>query len=141
MTGGFFDGPEWGTQPFTNMFASDVGSVTDKYPVNTAHRDFHGGPRRHRRLLVAYSISPSSSRSAVGTESLVRACRGKWGARHVDPLRTVAMTTPALVAKQDGSDADDVGLDENSNDARPTALEQEAVKPKVMVFPTATTPR
>ena len=25
VTGGFFDGPEWGTQPFTNMFASDVG--------------------------------------------------------------------------------------------------------------------
>ena len=27
VTGGFFDGPEWGTQPFTNMFAADVGSL------------------------------------------------------------------------------------------------------------------
>jgi branched-chain amino acid transport system substrate-binding protein len=35
VTGGFFDGPEWGEHPYTNMFASDVGSVNPKYPVNT----------------------------------------------------------------------------------------------------------
>ena len=35
MTGGSFDGPEWGTQPYTNMFASDTGSIDPKYPVNT----------------------------------------------------------------------------------------------------------
>jgi hypothetical protein len=33
VTGGFFDGPEWGTVPYTNMFASDVGSVDPKYPI------------------------------------------------------------------------------------------------------------
>ena len=32
VTGGFFDGPEWGEQPYTNMFASDDGSVDPKTP-------------------------------------------------------------------------------------------------------------
>ena len=35
VTGNFSDGPEWGEQPYTNMFASDDGSVNPKYPVNT----------------------------------------------------------------------------------------------------------
>src|SRR5579862_3031545 len=35
VTGGFFDGPEWGMQPNTNMFAADAGSVNPAYPVNT----------------------------------------------------------------------------------------------------------
>src|SRR5271165_2880444 len=68
VTGGFFDGPEWGTAPFnTNMFASDVGSVDPKYPVNTGIGAFmkaHGGTVV---CSYGYGISPSSSRSAVGT--------------------------------------------------------------------------
>ena len=35
VTGSYSDGPEWGEQPYTNMFASDAGSVDPKYPVNT----------------------------------------------------------------------------------------------------------
>jgi branched-chain amino acid transport system substrate-binding protein len=68
VTGGFFDGPEWGTPPFnSNMFAADVGSVDPKYPVNTAIGAFmkaHGGTVI---CSYGYSISPSSTRSAVGT--------------------------------------------------------------------------
>src|SRR3984957_942345 len=47
VTGSFQDGPEWGEQPYTNMFASDNGSVDPKYPVNTQIGNFlkaHGGP-------------------------------------------------------------------------------------------------
>src|SRR6185437_10369840 len=36
VTGASLDGPEWGEQPNTNMFASDTGSVDPKYPANTA---------------------------------------------------------------------------------------------------------
>ena len=78
VTGGFFDGPEWGTQPFTNMFASDVGSLDPKYPVNTSIGTFmkaHGGTVV---CTYGYGISPSSTRSAVGTVRLVRA-RGRQG--------------------------------------------------------------
>ena len=34
VTGASVDGPEWGTQPYTNMFASDTGSLDPKYPAN-----------------------------------------------------------------------------------------------------------
>jgi branched-chain amino acid transport system substrate-binding protein len=50
------------------------------------------------------------------------------------------MTTPALVAKQKGCNSFYAGLDDNSNDALATALHQEGVKPKVLVFPTGYEP-
>src|SRR5271166_316238 len=66
VTGAFTDGPEWGTQPYTNMFASDEGSVDPKYPANTTIDSIlkaHGGT-----VLGAYgySISPTSTRAAEG---------------------------------------------------------------------------
>jgi len=137
VTGGFFDGPEWGQQPYTNMFASDVGSVDDKYPVNTSIGAFmkaHGGTVI---CSYGYGISPSSSRSAVGTNLSFVHAGGKVGVLDTAiPFGSVAMTTPALTAKQKGCNAYYAGLDDNSNDALATALQQEGVKPKVMVFPT-----
>ena len=66
VTGAYTDGPEWGTQPYTNMFASDEGSVNPKYPANTeidAILKAHGGT-----VLGAYGygISPTSTRAAEG---------------------------------------------------------------------------
>jgi branched-chain amino acid transport system substrate-binding protein len=141
VTGGFFDGPEWGTQPFTNMFASDVGSVDPKYPVNTAIGGFmkaHGGTVV---CSYGYGISPSSTRSAVGTvDSFVHA-GGKEGVLDTSiPFGSVAMTTPALVAKQKGCNSFYAGLDDNSNFALAEALKQSGVKPKVTVFPTGYEP-
>jgi branched-chain amino acid transport system substrate-binding protein len=141
VTGGFFDGPEWGTQPYTNMFASDVGSVDPKYPVNTAIGGFmkaHGGTVV---CSYGYGISPSSSRSAIGTVDSFEHAGGKEGVLDTSiPFGSVAMTTPALVAKQKGCNSYYAGLDDNSNDALATALHQEGVKPKVMVFPTGYEP-
>ncbi len=141
VTGGFFDGPEWGTQPFTNMFASDVGSLDPKYPVNTAIGGFmkaHGGTVI---CSYGYGISPSSSRSAIGTvDSFVHA-GGKQGVLDTSiPFGSVQMSTPALVAKQKGCNAFYAGLDDNSNDALASSLKQVGVKPKVMVFPTGYDP-
>ena len=136
VTGGFFDGPEWGTPGFTNMFASDVGSVDTKYPVNTAIGAFmkaHGGTVV---CSYGYSISPSSSRSAIGTNLSFVHAGGKSGVLDTSiPFGSVEMTTPALTAKQAGCNAYYAGLDDNSNDALATALQQEGVKPKVMVSP------
>ena len=102
VTGGFFDGPEWGTPGFTNMFASDVGSVDTKYPVNTAIGDFmkaHGGTVV---CCYGYGISPSS-RAPRRHGALLRAFGGKSGVLDTSvPFGTIAMTTPALVAKQAG---------------------------------------
>ena len=60
VTGSYDDGPEWGTQPFTNMFASDHGSTNPKSPVNTLVGSFlksHGGTVLG---TYGYGISPSS---------------------------------------------------------------------------------
>jgi len=137
VTGGFFDGPEWGTQPYTNMFASDAGSVDPKYPVNTGFGTFikqHGG-----KVLCSYGygISPSSTRSAVGTADSIKLAGGSVGQLDTSiPFGSVAMTTPALVAKQKGCDTFYAGLDDNSNFALAQALKEAGVKPKILVFPT-----
>jgi branched-chain amino acid transport system substrate-binding protein len=141
VTGGFFDGPEWGTKPFTNMFAADVGSLNPKYPVNTAIGGFmkaHGGTVV---CSYGYGISPSSSRSAIGTvDSFVHA-GGKQGVLDTSiPFGSVQMTTVALTAKQKGCNAFYAGLDDNSNDALASSLKQVGLKPKVMVFPTGYDP-
>jgi branched-chain amino acid transport system substrate-binding protein len=137
VTGGFFDGPEWGTQPYTNMFASDAGSVDPKYPVNDGFGHFikqHGGTVL---CSYGYGISPSSTRSAIGTADSFEHAGGKVGQLDTSiPFGSVAMTTVALVAKQKGCDTFYAGLDDNSNFALAAALKEAGVKPKVMVFPT-----
>ena len=64
VTGSYTDGPEWGEQPYTNMFSSDLGSVDPSYPVNTLEgnilKEFGGTVLGS----YGYSISPSSSREA-----------------------------------------------------------------------------
>jgi branched-chain amino acid transport system substrate-binding protein len=142
VTGGFFDGPEWGTPPFqSNMFASDVGSLDPKYPVNTAIGSFmksHGGTVV---CSYGYSISPSSTRAAIGTVDSFQHAGGKVGVLDTSlPFGTVDMTTPALVAKQKGCNAFFAGLDDNSNFALATDLKQDGVKPKALVFPTGYEP-
>jgi branched-chain amino acid transport system substrate-binding protein len=137
VTGGFFDGPEWGTQPYTNMFASDAGSVDPKYPVNTGFGTFI--KQRGGKVLCTYGygISPSSTRSAIGTADSFQRQGGKIGELDTSiPFGSVAMTTEALVAKQKGCDTFYAGLDDNSNFALAAALKEAGVKPKVMVFPT-----
>jgi branched-chain amino acid transport system substrate-binding protein len=142
VTGGFFDGSEWGTPPYnSNMFAADVGSLNPKYPVNTAIGSFmkqHGGTVI---CSYGYGISPSSTRSAIGTVDSFEHSGGKLGVLDTSiPFGSVAMTTPALVAKQKGCNAFYAGLDDNSNFALATALKQAGVKPKVVVFPTGYEP-
>jgi branched-chain amino acid transport system substrate-binding protein len=142
VTGGFFDGPEWGTPPYqSNMFAADVGSLDPKYPVNTAIGGFMKSKGGTVICSYGYSISPSSSRSAVGTVDSFQHAGGKEGVLDTSiPFGSVAMTTPALVAKQKGCNAYYAGLDDNSNFALASALKQEGVKPKVTVFPTGFEP-
>ncbi|MGP0032743.1 MAG: ABC transporter substrate-binding protein [Acidimicrobiales bacterium] len=141
VTGGFFDGPEWGEQPYTNMFASDEGSVNPKYPVNTGIGVFmksHGGTVV---CSYGYSISPSSLRSAYGTVLSFEHAGGKDGELDTSvPFGSVDMTTEALLAKQKGCNAFYAGLDDNSNYALATDLAQDGVKPKVVIFPTGYEP-
>jgi branched-chain amino acid transport system substrate-binding protein len=141
VTGSFQDGPEWGEQPYTNMFASDNGSVDPKYPVNTGIGKFlvsHGG-----NIVAAYgyAISPSSTRSAIGTVQSVIHAGGKEGILDTSvAFGGSDFTTAALAAKAKDVNALYGGMDDNSNFALATSLKQAGVKLKAVVFPTGYEP-
>ena len=95
VTGSYDDGPEWGTQPYTNMFASDEGSVDPKYPVNTRDRELPQGARWHGAGLVRLRdlavVEPRRHRN--GGLLPARRRQGR-GARHLGPLRQRGLHQP-----------------------------------------------
>ncbi len=141
VTGSSQDGPEWGQQPYTNMFAADTGSIDPKYPVNTNIGKFlvsHGG---NNVASYGYGISPSSSRSAIGTGLSVIHAGGKQGILDTSvPFGSVAYGPEALAAKSAKINAVYAGMDDNSNFALATALKQAGVKLKAVLFPTGYEP-
>lgn len=141
VTGASVDGPEWGTQPYTNMFASDTGSLDPKYPVNTGIGDFlksHGGTVLGS---YAYGAVPSSARSATGAAQAFEHAGGKDGVLDTTiPFGSVDMTSEALVAKQQDVNAVYAGMDNDTNFALATALKQGGVKLKALLFPTGFEP-
>jgi branched-chain amino acid transport system substrate-binding protein len=141
VTGFYGDGPEWGEQPYTNMFASDHGSVDPKYPVNTLLGTFL---KQHGGIVLAsygYSISPQSAAAARGNADSFQLAGGKVGVLNTTvPLGSVAFTTDALVAKQAGVNALVPSLDNNSNFALAQALTQAGVKLRSVLFATGYEP-
>ena len=89
-----------------------------------------------------YGISPSSTRSAVGTaDSFEHAGRQGRAARHVDPLRLGGHDDPGTRGEAEGLQRLLRRASTTTRTSRwPTALKQEGVKPKVMVFPTGFEP-
>jgi branched-chain amino acid transport system substrate-binding protein len=141
VTGAYTDGPEWGTQPYTNMFASDEGSVDPKYPANTTIDSIlkaHGGT-----VLGAYGygISPTSTRAAEGDAEAATHLGFKVGVLNTTvPFGSVAFTADALAAKQDHVNALVPSLDNNSNYALAEAMKQAGVKLKAVLFATGYEP-
>jgi branched-chain amino acid transport system substrate-binding protein len=141
VTGASTDGPEWGTQPYTNMFASDIGSLNPTYPVNTQIGKFlatHGGTVIGS---YGYGISPSSSRAAILTVKSFEHAGGKQGVLDTSvPFGSVAFTPSALTAKSSNVNAVWAGMDNDSNFALVTSFKQAGVKLKAAVFPTGYEP-
>ena len=141
VTGSYSDGPEWGEQPYTNMFASDVGSLNPKYPVTTLAGNFL---KQHGATVLGtygYGISPSSSRAAIQTADSFKHAGGKVGVLNTSvPFGGVTFTSDALVAKQDHVDALAPEMDNNSNFALAQALVQSGVKLKAALFATGYQP-
>jgi branched-chain amino acid transport system substrate-binding protein len=141
VTGFYGDGPEWGTQPYTNMFAADEGSLDPKYPVNTLQGTIlkkYGGTTV---ATYGYSISPSSTRATIGTARSFEHAGGKVGVEDTSlPFGTTNFTTPAVIAKQKHVDALWPNLDDNSNFALATALKQAGVNIKAAVYATGYDP-
>ena len=141
VTGSYDDGPEWGQQPYTNMFASDNGSVDPKYPVNTQLGDLFKKLGGTVLGAYGYSISPSSSRAAIGTGQSFQHAGGKVGVLDTTvPFGGVDFTAEALVAKKDGVNAISPAMDSDSNYALATALQQAGVKVKAAIYATGYQP-
>ena len=133
VTGGAYDGPEWGELPNTNMF-SISGPLDPKDPQYTGTAAFvksHGGKRCG---AVGYSISPSSMASASG---FLFACQyeglQKAYLNNSLPFGSINVTTLALEIKSAHVDSLWLPLDENSNFAIMTALKQAGVNMKVII--------
>jgi branched-chain amino acid transport system substrate-binding protein len=123
------------------MFAADNGSVDPKYPVNTQLgviiKHFGG------TVLGAYGygISPSSSRAAIATGKSFQHAGGKVGVVDTSiPFGSVAFTSIALTAKQNGVNALAPEMDSNSNYALAEALKQAGVNLKAPLYATGYEP-
>ncbi len=141
VTGTYTDGPEWGEQPYTNMFASDRGSVNPKYPVNLLIGHLL---REYGGTVVGtygYTISPLSTASAEGDAQSFQREGGKIGVIDTTlPFGTEDFTAAALVAKEKGVNAVFPSLDDNSNYALAEAFKQAGVDLKSVVFATGYQP-
>lgn len=141
VTGGFFDGPEWGEQPYTNMFAADAGSVDPKYPVSTL---FGGILKKFGATVVGsygYGISPTSARGAAGAADSAQHLGLRVGVLDTSvPFGSVTFGAAALVARSKGVNGIFGAMDGDSNFALLTALKQAGVKVKVPLFPTGYDP-
>jgi branched-chain amino acid transport system substrate-binding protein len=141
VTGGFFDGPEWGTKPYTNMFASDAGSVNPKYPVSSLYGNI---VKKYGGTVVGsygYGISPSAVRSATGFAESSQRQGLKVGVLDTSvPYGSVDFGTEALAAKQKGVNVVWPSMDDNSDFALVTAMKQAGVKLKTIILPTGYEP-
>jgi branched-chain amino acid transport system substrate-binding protein len=141
VTGSYDDGPEWGTQPYTNMFAADEGSVNPKYPVNTQIGSFLKARGGTVLGAYGYGVSPSSSRAAIATTDSFKHAGGKSGVLDTSvPFGSVAFTSAALTAKQNHINAMVPAMDANSNYALAQALKQAGVKLKAQLYATGYQP-
>ena len=135
VTGSYSDGQEWGERPYTNMFASDEGSLNPTLPVNTLEGSIlkrFGGT-----VLGAYgySISPSSTREASATARSFQHAGGTVGVVNTSlSFGSQDFSSQALVAKQKHVDAIFPTMIDASNFALATSFEQAGVPVKAAVF-------
>ena len=135
VTGNSSDGPEWGEQPYTNMFDAFRGSENPATPVNSIYGNFlksHGGTVIG---TYGYGVSPLSEEEAIGAAQSFQRAGGKIGVEDTSvPFGGVDFTAEALIAKQDHVNAILPTMDGASDFALMTALEQAGVKLKAVLL-------
>ncbi len=135
VTGNSSDGPEWGEQPYTNMFDAFRGSENPANPVNSIFGNFlksHGGTTIG---TYGYGVSPLSADAAIGGAESFQRAGGKIGVEDVSvPFGSVAFTSEALIAKEKGVNTILPTMDDDSDFALVTALEQAGVKLKAVLL-------
>ena len=144
VTGDSSDGPEWGTQPNTNMFGTGTsGSVDPTYPVSTLYAHVLKPLGSARVALYALSVSPDSIQANSNESQSLKA--GDPSAKVVVDDRSVPYGSSnfgpeALIAKQNGVNVVWSNADSASNVALATALHQAGVKTKGIFFPSGYDP-
>ena len=136
VTGDYADGPEWGTKPNTNMFASDNGSVDPSYPENTLYGKVLKILGAHNLATYGYSISPDSQRAATYVAKDFERVGGHAVIEDTSvPFGGVNFTSAALLAKQDHVDSMWPNLAGSSNVALAEAYKQAGITLKASDFP------
>lgn len=135
VTGNSSDGPEWGEQPYTNMFDAFRGSENPADPVNSIFGNFlksHGGTTIG---TYGYGVSPNSAGGAIGGAESFQRAGGKIGVEDASiPFGSVDFTPEALVAKEKNVNAILPTMDDDSDFALLTALKQAGVKVKAALL-------
>jgi branched-chain amino acid transport system substrate-binding protein len=135
VVGGGYDGPEWGTKPFTNMFA--LMPVDPHYPVNDGAARFVKQQGGSVTSAFGYGQSPSSTAAAKGFILAATKNGLKNGYLNTSiPFGSVATTPIALAMKQANVDSAYLPMDNNTNFALVTAAKQARVNLKVAVSAT-----
>ncbi len=105
VTGGAFDGPEWGEQPYTNMF-SYSGGIDPHEPASTLYGVFLKSLGAHRVGGIAYGISPSSQDSIKDLKEAVQAEGLQMAYEDLSfPFGSVDTSVQVLAMKSAGVDA------------------------------------
>ena len=135
------DGTEWGTQPYTNMFASNTGSVDPNYAPSALLGDLFKKNGGTTVCAWGYGISPSSTYGAANVIwSGLNAGLKKGVLDTSIPFGSLDFTTAALAGKTAGCDSIQPTMDLNSDVALTNALQQAGVKIKTMAFPVGLDP-
>jgi branched-chain amino acid transport system substrate-binding protein len=136
VTGGGWDGPEWGLQPNTNMF-STTSPWDPHQPAYTTIPIFMKGLGATAVAGLGYGDSPSSKAAATGFVAAAKSAGLKDALLDSSiPVGSVDATTIGLSLKNSGADAMYMSMDANTNFAIVTAAKQNGVPMKVAVSAT-----
>jgi branched-chain amino acid transport system substrate-binding protein len=135
VTGYEFDGPEWGEQPYSNMFSfqptdtTPYGGKLYYYDNSGKFLDEIGGTKQ---AGFAYGISPSSQASI----KVLAAGNAQYGGTSCIqnlsvPFGGVDFTADVLQIKQDGCNAIAGSFVDSSDEAMATALQQAGLQNSV----------
>ncbi len=134
VTGGAFDGPEWGTQPNTNMF-SYTGGVDPKYPANTVDGLFFKSLGVTSVAGFAYGVSPSSIASIKDLKESLASQGITMPYQNLSvPFGAVDFTTYGLAMKAANVDGATCSCVQSSNIAMAVSAKQAGVPLKAALM-------
>jgi len=136
VIGGGYDGPEWGQQPYTNMFSTS-GPVDPHFPANTGAALFMKSLGVTSVASFGYASSPSSTAAATGFYLSAKVVGLTQGYLNTTiPFGGVSVGPIALQMKADNVNGVYMPLDDNTNFAILAAAKQSGVAVKVAISAT-----